>query len=81
MRQTTFHLLTPDQVRGRAFAVFNMFSQGANAAGAAEVGFMAALLGAPGSMLFGCAVGTFFTIGFWVILPGLRSFGTEMRRG
>jgi hypothetical protein len=29
MRQTTFHLLTPDAVRGRAFAVFNMFSQGA----------------------------------------------------
>jgi predicted MFS family arabinose efflux permease len=79
MRQTTFHLLTPDQVRGRAFAVFNMFSQGANAAGAAEVGFMAALLGAPGSLLFGCAVGTLFTLGFWLVLPGLRSFGTELR--
>src|SRR5207247_10663367 len=29
MRQTAFHLLTPDHLRGRAFAVFNMFSQGA----------------------------------------------------
>ena len=57
MRQTSFHLLTPDHVRGRAFSVFNMFSQGANAVGGAEVGFMAALLGAPGSLLFGCAVG------------------------
>jgi MFS family permease len=80
MRQTTFHLLTPDQVRGRAFAVFNMFSQGANAVGAAEVGFMAALLGAPGSMLFGCAVGGLLTVVCWLMLPGLRSFGTEMRR-
>ncbi len=43
MRQTTFHLLTPQQVRGRAFAVFHMFSQGANSVGATEVGFMAAL--------------------------------------
>jgi predicted MFS family arabinose efflux permease len=80
MRQTTFHLLTPDQVRGRAFAVFNMFSQGANAVGATEVGFMAALLGAPGSLLFGCAVGGLLTLVCWILLPGLRSFGTEMRR-
>jgi MFS family permease len=77
MRQTSFHLLTPDHVRGRAFSVFNMFSQGANAVGAAEVGFMAALLGAPGSLLFGCGVGALLTIGCWMMLPGLRTFGTE----
>lgn len=80
MRQTTFHLLTPDHVRGRAFSVFNMFSQGANAVGATEVGFMAALLGAPGSLLFGSAVGGLLTVGCWIMMPGLRSFGTEMRR-
>ncbi len=79
MRQTTFHLLTPDPVRGRAFAVFNMFSQGANAVGAAAVGFMAALLGAPGSLLFGCAVGGLLTLSCWLMLPGLRSFGADMR--
>jgi MFS family permease len=77
MRQTSFHLLTPDQVRGRAFAVFAMFSQGANGVGAAEVGFMAALLGAPGSLLFGCAVGGLLTLGYWVGMPGLRRFGAE----
>jgi MFS family permease len=77
MRQTTFHLLTPDHVRGRAFSVFNMFSQGANAVGAAEVGFMAALIGAPGSLLFGCAVGGLLTLGCWILMPGLRTFGTE----
>jgi MFS family permease len=76
MRQTTFHLLTPDEVRGRAFAVFNMFSQGANAVGAAEVGFMAAFLGAPGALLFGCAVGSLLTIASWAAIPGLRRFGT-----
>jgi MFS family permease len=77
MRQTTFHLLTPDHVRGRAFSVFNMFSQGANAIGATEVGFMAALVGAPGSLLFGCAVGVLLTLGCWVLMPGLKSFGVE----
>ncbi len=76
MRQTTFHLLTPNEVRGRAFAVFNMFSQGANAVGAAEVGFMAALLGAPEALLFGAAVGALLTLGCWAALPGLRRFGT-----
>ncbi len=76
MRQTSFHLLTPDQVRGRAFAVFNMFSQGANSVGATEVGFMAALLGAPGSLLLGCAIGSILTLTCWVALPGLRRFGT-----
>jgi predicted MFS family arabinose efflux permease len=79
MRQTTFHLLTPDHVRGRAFSVFNMFSQGANAVGATEVGFMAALLGTPGALLFGCAVGGLLTLACWIMMPGLRSFGTEMR--
>ena len=80
MRQTSFHLLTPDHVRGRAFSVFNMFSQGANSVGAAEVGFMAALLGAPGSLLFGCAAGGLVTLGCWIMMPGLRSFGTEATR-
>jgi MFS family permease len=80
MRQTSFHLLTPDHLRGRAFSVFNMFSQGANAVGGAEVGFMAALLGAPGSLLFGCAVGGLLTAGCWILIPGLRNFGAENRR-
>jgi len=80
MRQTSFHLLTPDHVRGRAFSVFNMFSQGANSVGATEVGFMAVLLGAPGSLLFGCAVGGLLTLGCWTLMPGLRSFGAETRR-
>lgn len=75
MRQTTFHLLTPQQVRGRAFAVFHMFSQGANSVGATEVGFMAALIGAPGALLFGCAVGTLLTLSCWISMPNLRKFG------
>jgi len=79
MRQTSFHLLTPDHVRGRAFSVFNMFSQGANAVGGAEVGFVAALLGAPGSLLFGCAVGGLLTLGCWAAMPGLRKFGTAAK--
>ena len=77
MRQTTFHILTPDQVRGRAFAVFHMFSQGANGFGATEIGFVAAILGAPGALLFGCAVGSLLTLACWLGMPGLRIFGTE----
>ena len=77
MRQTSFHLLTPQAVRGRAFAVFHMFSQGANSVGATEVGFMAALIGAPGSLLFGCVVGTFLTLGYWIGMPRLRNFRAE----
>ena len=79
MRQTSFHLLTPDHVRGRAFSVFNMFSQGANSVGAAEIGFMASLLGAPGSLLFGCALGGLLTLGCWAMMPGLRKFGMDHR--
>jgi MFS family permease len=79
MRQTSFHLLTPDHVRGRAFSVFNMFSQGANSVGAAEIGFTAALLGAPGSLLFGCAAGALLTLGCWAAMPGLRKFGMDHR--
>jgi predicted MFS family arabinose efflux permease len=67
MRQTTFHILTPDQVRGRAFAVFHMFSQGANGFGATEIGF-------------GAAVGALLTLGCWLGMPGLRTFGTETRQ-
>ena len=77
MRQTTFHILTPDQVRGRAFAVFHMFSQGANGFGATEIGFAAALLGAPGALLFGCAVGSVLTLSYWLAMPGIRKFGVE----
>jgi len=77
MRQTSFHLLTPDHVRGRAFAVFNMFSQGANSVGATEVGFLAALIGSPGALLIGCAAGGLLTLGCWVSSPGLRRFGTR----
>lgn len=77
MRQTAFHLLAPDHLRGRAFSVFNMFSQGANSVGAAEVGFVAAFLGAPGALLFGCAIGATLTLGCWATLPGLRRFGAE----
>ena len=77
MRQTAFHLLTPDHLRGRAFSVFNMFSQGANSVGAAEIGFLAAVWGSPGALLFGCAAGALLTVGCWAGLPALRRFGID----
>lgn len=77
MRQTAFHLLTPDHLRGRAFAVFNMFSQGANSVGAIEVGFAAALMGAPSALLLGSAIGLILTVTFWAAWPGLRQFRSD----
>jgi predicted MFS family arabinose efflux permease len=44
---------------------------------ATQVGFMAALINAPGSLLFGCAVGSILTLACWAALPGLRRFGSE----
>ena len=74
MRQTTFHLLTPDHVRGRSFSVFNMFSQGANSVGAMVVGFAAALIGPPGALLMGSVIGVILTLAVWTSWPGLRQF-------
>src|SRR5215510_814667 len=74
MRQTAFQLLTPDHLRGRTFAVFTIFSHSAGALGAMEVGFAAALLGAPGALLFGSAVGMILTVVFWATHAELRHF-------
>jgi predicted MFS family arabinose efflux permease len=74
MRQTSFHLLTPDHLRGRAFSVFNMFSQGANAVGAMIVGFLASLVGAPGTLLTGSALGLALTLTMWALWPEVREF-------
>lgn len=76
-RQTTFHLLTPDRLRGRAFSVFNMFSQGANSVGAMVVGFTASLLGAPGALLLGGAIGLILTVTLWMAWPALRHFRAD----
>ncbi|HEX9445361.1 MAG TPA: MFS transporter [Candidatus Binatia bacterium] len=77
MRQTSFHLLTPDHLRGRAFSVFNMFSQGANAVGAMVVGFLASLVGAPGALLVGSAIGIVLTLVMWTGWPALKDFSAE----
>jgi MFS family permease len=74
MRQTSFHLLTPDHLRGRAFSVFNMFSQGANAVGAMIVGFLASLVGAPGALLTGSGVGLALTLSMWALWRDVREF-------
>jgi hypothetical protein len=54
-----------------------MFSQGANSVGAMEVGFAASLIGAPGALLFGSAIGLILTLVFWVAWPGLRQFPSD----
>jgi hypothetical protein len=38
------------------------------------VGFAAALLGAPGALLMGSAIGVLLTLTVWSAWPGLRQF-------
>ncbi len=76
-RQTSVHILTPDQLRGRVFSIFTLFGQGANSIGAMEAGFAAALLGAPRAMLLGSGVGAAITMAMWGAWPTLRRFRTD----
>ncbi|HWP59216.1 MAG TPA: MFS transporter [Candidatus Acidoferrales bacterium] len=75
IRQTAFQVLTPDHLRGRTFAVFAIFAQGAGSFGAMQVGFVASLIGAPGALLLGSAVGIVLTLSFWIGWPEVRRFG------
>jgi MFS family permease len=77
IRHTAFQTLTPDHLRGRTFAVFTIFAQGAGSFGAMQVGFMASLLGAPGALLLGSAVGLALTMTFWIGWPEVKRFGLE----
>jgi MFS family permease len=75
IRHTAFQTLTPDHLRGRTFAVFTILAQGAGSFGAMQVGFMASLLGAPGALLLGSAVGLAFTMTVWIGWPEVKRFG------
>jgi len=73
IRQTIIQMTTPDEMRGRVFAVNALFVGTAGQMGSFQSGVMAALLGAvPAVVVGGCAV--FATVALWTwLFPALRS--------
>ena len=58
LRMTVIQLATPDELRGRVQAVAFVFLIGGPFLGQAEVGLVAALMGAPGAVVLGGVVAT-----------------------
>ena len=72
IRQTIIQMTTPEEMRGRVFAVNALFVGTAGQMGSFESGLTAALLGAvPAVVVGGCAV--FATVALWTwLFPALR---------
>lgn len=76
IRNALVQLGTPDEMRGRVGAVENVFIGASNELGAFESGGVAAVIGAPASVVLGGAA-TIAVILLWSILfPELRRFET-----
>ncbi len=74
MRHNIRQLSTPDHLRGRMTSVIRIFSNGGPQLGNLEAGLLAALIGAPLSVITG-GIGTLLVVGFVVWrVPALRDF-------
>ena len=74
IRSALVQLRTPNFMRGRVGAVENVFIGASNELGAFESGAVAALIGAPASVVLG-GVGTLLVFALWTVLfPELRRF-------
>ena len=72
VRVSIIPLVTPNEVRGRVFAVENVFIGASNELGGFESGVAAALLGVPGAVVLG-GVATLAVVGLWAWwFPDLR---------
>jgi MFS family permease len=72
IRQTVVQMTTPDEMRGRVFAVNSLFVGTSSQLGTFRAGLMAAWLGAVGSVVLG-GVAVFVTVAAWVwLFPALR---------
>jgi MFS family permease len=72
IRQTLIQVTTPDDMRGRVFAVNSLFYGTASHLGSFRAGVMAEWIGAVGSAVFGgCAI--LATVALWAwLFPALR---------
>jgi MFS family permease len=72
IRQTVVQVSTPDEMRGRVFAVSSLFLGTSGQLGTFRAGLMAAALGTVGSVVIGGAA-VFVAVGLWVwLFPALR---------
>jgi MFS family permease len=72
IRQTVIQVSTPDEMRGRVYAVNSLFTGTSSQLGSFRAGVMAASLGAVGSVVIG-GVAVFLTVGAWAwLFPALR---------
>jgi MFS family permease len=72
IRQTVVQMSTPDEMRGRVFAVSALFLGTSGQLGSFRAGLMAAWLGAVSSVVLG-GVAVFMTVALWVwLFPALR---------
>src|SRR5215471_4949177 len=72
VRQTLIQMTTPDDMRGRVFAVNSLFYGTATHLGSFRAGVLAELIGAVGSVLIG-GLAIIATVGLWTwLFPALR---------
>src|SRR5262249_23705286 len=75
IRQTLIQMTTPDDMRGRVFAVNSLFYGTASHLGSFRAGVMAEYIGAIGSAAIG-GVAIISTVALWgVVVPALRPVG------
>jgi len=72
IRQTVVQVSTPDEMRGRVFAVSSLFLGTSGQLGTFRAGLMASFVGTVGSVVIGGAA-VFVAVGLWVwLFPALR---------
>ena len=74
IRSTLLQTLTPENMKGRVSAVNHIFVGSSNEIGMFESGFVAKLMGAVPSVIFGGCMTLLVTIVTWVKAPTLRKF-------
>ncbi|MGB1617276.1 MAG: MFS transporter [Pseudomonadales bacterium] len=77
VRQTTIMLTTPDEMRGRAFALMILAAQTANNVGTIWVGFWAGTIGAGNTMVMGGFISIAATALIWIFWKPIREFRSE----
>ena len=74
MRQAVVQLTTPDRMLGRASSAHSFAAMGANNIGGMEVSFVAGIIGASGTMVFGGVFSIAVVILIWWFVPGIRRY-------
>lgn len=77
VRTTTVMLTTPDNMRGRAYALLILAAQTANNIGTIWVGFWAGAIGAGNTMVMGGIISITATALIWLFYKPIREFRSE----